>query len=44
MSEKLCLKKQKGEKGKKLRFSQLEVGKLSCSSELHEGNSGNDKC
>lgn len=37
MSEKLCLEKQKEEKGKKLQFSQLEDGKLSFSSELHEG-------
>lgn len=38
------LGKAKEEKGKKLQFSQLEVGKLSRSSELHEGNSGNDRC
>lgn len=44
MSEKLCLEKQKEEKGKKLQFSRLEDGKLSFSSELHEGNSGNDRC
>lgn len=44
MSGKLCLEKQKEEKGKKLQFSQLEDGKLSLSSELHEGNSGNDRC
>ena len=44
MSEKLCLEKQKEEKGKKLQFSQLEIVKLSRSSELHEGNSGNDRC